>query len=191
MLDRCSTPKSRYLLTALACVLLTSPAFGQPSATCDGNQNLSGTDTLPQSFSVGAPLSNDLTMSGAGCNEQGVDFVVCFTPQLSCTVNIDCSYNPPGAATIAANIYQGSCTTSPASCINSGSGANVGSTVAALTAGTEYCIVCESSVNVTNLELFFDVDSGSCGLLPVELEEFSISRTEDDEADSTIAVLAD
>ena len=177
MRDRLSTLVAGSLLALCLLGPGASPAPGQPpSASCDGNENLTGADILPQNLSLGAPLSNDFTMTGTNCNEQGVDHVTCFVPQNNCGVIFDCAYVPPGAATIAVNVYSGSCAASPSTCIASNSGLNFASVQVALTAGTQYCVVCESSVNVTNLNLDLGVDSGDCGALPVQLQQFSISR---------------
>ena len=182
MRDDLSFCARSVLLAVLWLGWVAVPAIAQPpSATCDGNENLTGADMTPQTLSLPAPLGNNFTLTGAGCATSGgasVDHVTCFVPQNDCTLDFDCAYIPPGAATITVNLFSGSCTTSPASCIASDSGANVASLFsAALTAGTQYCVVCESSVNATNLQLDFFSDGGAdCGALPVDLQGFSISR---------------
>ncbi len=163
------------LFLAAAIALLTAPAFAQISDSCDGNQNLTGMDMFPQSLNLPAPLTDSLTMTGAGCNEQGVDSVTCFVPENDCTIDITCNYSP-GATTMAANLYEGACAASPASCVGSNSSASpVSLTGQNLTAGTEYCVVCESVANVTSIQLdITETAAGSCGSLPAELTSFSI-----------------
>ncbi|MEM7352565.1 MAG: hypothetical protein AAF657_17325 [Acidobacteriota bacterium] len=183
MRDRISSSVRISLTVIVLAALAGAPTLAQPPrTTCDGMENLTGMDTTPQSLNVAAPLSDDFTLTGTGCATTGgasVDHVTCFVPENSCLMNFDCLYIPAGAATIAVNVYSGSCTTSPTSCIASDANTNFGSVATvSLTAGTQYCVVCESSVNATNLQLDFDADGGDCGALPVSIQEFSISDLE-------------
>jgi hypothetical protein len=159
----------------LAILFVTATAvFGQPGATCDGSQELDGSYTGLQTFMLSAPFTGDFTMTGTGCSEQGFDYVVCFTPENDCHLLIDCGHSGVGA-TVAANIYQGACSTSPASCISSASASDFGSTSADVTGGTHYCIVCETTTNSGTMSLDFGTDGGNCGAFPVEVQQFSIS----------------
>lgn len=167
---------------AVAIALLTVPAFAQISDSCDGGQSLGSMDTFPQNLNLPAPLTNALTMTGASCNEQGVDSVTCFVPENDCTINITCNYTP-GSTTMAANLYEGPCAASPASCVASNSDTSPVSLASQnLTAGTEYCVVCESAANATAIEVdISETTPGSCGSLPVELMSFSVDDSLDSE----------
>ncbi len=163
------------LLLGLA---LAGPALGQPSNTCDGTESLSGTDTLPQMLNLtAAAMTDTFTMTGPGCIDQpgGDDMVVCFTPQNSCTVDISCFYTPAGGGTTAANLFQGACSTNPATCISSTSGGGTQTIVgASLTMGTQYCVVCSNNISITSLDVSIVINSGDCGALPVDLQRFSV-----------------
>ena len=161
-----------FRLAMLVLAFTAMPAVAQPGEACDGTQELDGTDSLPQSFNVAAPVTADMDMTGTGCSEEESDIVVCFTPEFSCTLNIDCIHS--GAA-VSVNVFEGPCTTAPSSCLASNSGSGFASTIASLTGGTNYCIVCETDLGLGTINLDFDVDSGSCGALPVELQGFSVS----------------
>ncbi len=181
MRDRLSTDVKTCLFLLLILGLMATPAVGQPpSASCDGSENLSGTDTTPQTLPFSAPWTNAFTMTGTNCTEAGFDHVTCFTPENSCNVNIDC-FDPSfdGSESVAVNLYQGPCATSP-TCISSDSGTDSASVFGILTGGTQYCVACESSDNTGTVTLSFDVDSGmeNCGALPVQLQHFSIGGDE-------------
>ena len=169
-----SVPSLLLLFSILAAV----PALAQPSNTCDGNESLDGADSLPQTLNLAAgSLTDSFTMSGGGCLEQpGDDMVVCFTPENSCSVDIACFYTPSAGGVTSNNLFQGPCSTSPSSCIDSSSATGMAATIssASLTAGTEYCVVCSNNVSATSLDVTISVDQGNCGALPVELQHFSI-----------------
>ncbi len=173
----------RLMLVLLA--FWTIPVLAQPpSESCDGTQELGAADMLPQSHMITTPVTNDMDMSGAGCAASESDVVICFTPELSCTLNIDCVHT---GADVAVNLFDGVCTDSPSSCLASDSGTGIASIVAGLTGGTHYCIVCETDLGSGTMFLDFDVDSGSCGALPVELQSFSMTSSADADNDSKSA----
>ncbi len=173
---------SIFSLLVLFAILAAIPALAQPSNTCDGNENLDGMDTLPQTLNLpAASLTDTFTMSGGGCFEQaGDDMVVCFTPQNSCSVNISCFYTPAAGGLTGTNLFQGPCSTNPPTCISSTSASGMAATIsgASLTAGTQYCVVCSNNFALTSLDVSITVAQGDCGALPVELQHFSIDSPE-------------
>ncbi len=174
----------RILIVSFLLVLGTigpgvEPALGQPppSTTCDGNENLTGADTTPQNLSLSLTLSDDFTWSGTcTATVAGSDHVTCFVPENDCLMNFDCANLPNIGATVAINVFSGSCATSPSSCLGTNSGTDVTGVSVSLTAGTEYCVVCETDSAAGTLRVDIDADSpGVCGVLPVQLQEFSVS----------------
>ncbi len=162
------------LRVALLAMIFASPALSQPPRdTCDGNENLSGMDMLPQMLSMPAPMANNFTLPAATCNEIGLDHVTCFAPQNNCTVDITCRY-VPATQVVSANLMQGPCVTNPASCISTATGTTATIVGASLTAGTQYCVVCESPVSITAMAIDIVQNTGNCGDLPVELQSVSI-----------------
>jgi len=168
-------------LPVLLVAVAAAPTVAQPSNTCDGNESLDGMDALPQTLNLSAgSLTDSFTMTGGGCIEQaGDDMVVCFTPQNSCSVDIACFYTPSAGGVTSNNLFQGTCSTTPASCIDSSSATGSAATVsgAALSAGTQYCVVCSNDVSATSLDVSITVAQGDCGALPVELQRFSIDTS--------------
>jgi hypothetical protein len=171
---RTRTSHRRGLLRiALLAMILATPALSQPPRdTCDGSENLSGMDMLPQMLSMPAPMANNFTLP-ATCNEIGLDHVTCFAPQNNCTVNITCRY-VPATQVVSANLMLGPCVTNPASCIGTATGTTATIVGASLTAGTQYCVVCESPVSITAMAIDIVQNTGNCGDLPVELQSVSI-----------------
>ena len=174
-----SSRRSTRFAFVLALALVGLPlhlSAAPPQPTCNGNESLTGSDTFPFNDSLSAPLTDDFDMTASGCIEEGVDHVTCFRPTNNCSVNITCSY-PGGSPAIGANLYAGGCDTSPSSCSTASGGP--GSTTIfgfALTGGTDYCVVCESDANITQLDISISEVSGNCGALPVTLESFTIER---------------
>lgn len=164
--------------------LATTPAIAQPPATtCGLSDSLGSGDFFPIDATENTS-SNDFTMTGTGCAEHGVDHVTCMTPTTSCTVNAQCSDNftlvpvetdRTLGLQVAVNAVQGSCSTSPATCLDSGVGTGSGAiTNLALTGGTTYCFVCEAGGSSIDLRLEIQAASGDCGALPVELLSLEI-----------------
>ena len=162
-------------------LLVATPVFAQPPAeTCGAGDSLGGADMLPFNGSL-PPGVNDFTMTGTGCTENGFDHVTCFTPQNSCTVTATCSLasvaeraQAPEGLQVGVNVVQGPCSTAPASCSASNSGSTIGTVVGvALTAGTNYCFVCESGAS-SSVALDVQATAGDCGALPVELVSFEV-----------------
>ena len=160
----------------LVLVAIISPAvLAQPPAeTCGAGDSLSGSDLMPQNLGAMAS-SDDFTLTGTGCNERNSDHVTCFTPTSSCSVQAECSDSTRDldGLQFSVNAFEGPCTTSPASCLDSSQGTgSSGSITVALTAGTMYCFVCEvDSPGGLGLSLS---TAGDCGMLPVELQTFEI-----------------
>jgi len=160
-------------------VVLSGPSV-RAADTCSGATLGSG-DMLPQSDSGNLDtLTDAFTPTGSGCSNQGGDdIVLCFTPQNACTVTFVCSVDGVGA--ISNNIYQnvscddiGSGTACAAS--NNASG-NAYITDYALSAGVEYCFVCDNvSTSGTNLlTISLDDTLGSeCGALPAVLTKIAV-----------------
>ncbi len=162
----------------LGLLLWCLPLGAQPPAeTCGVGDSLGGTDMLPFLGSLNV-TGDDFTMTGTGCTEQGEDHVTCLTPANSCTVNATCrdGFSKPETSglQVAVNAFQGSCSTSPASCLDSDGGTGSGTISGlALTAGVTYCFVCEAGTGL-DLELEINAVASSCGALPVELETYSV-----------------
>ena len=82
------TPYKPRFSVLLLWLSFAGPALAQ-SNTCDGNENIPGTFTLPPHFAVNRPavnMTDTITLTGAGCIDQpvGDDFIACFTPTNSC-----------------------------------------------------------------------------------------------------------
>lgn len=170
--------KKTAAMAAIVWLSLAALAAAQPAETCVG-ADLTSADMLPFSDSF-PPSSDDFTMTGTGCVEQGIDSVVCFQPMNDCSVQVSC-LNDGGLQSV--NIVTGPCTVTPASCVASDTGTEP-MVVVALTAGENVCVVCEfSDPNFTFTNI--TETAGSCGSLPVTLEHFSIDDPKDDEARST------
>ncbi|MEM1180092.1 MAG: hypothetical protein AAGM22_17250 [Acidobacteriota bacterium] len=162
-------------------LLFASASFAQPPAeTCGAGDSLDMADTLPVSVST-TPATDDFTLTGTGCEELGVDHVTCLTPTNSCVINARCGdpvFLSGGAAKLgvqgAVNVVEGSCSTNPASCTASAAGTGSGTVNnVALTAGTQYCFICETDFPDV-LQLDLTLVSGDCGGLPVSLQSFAI-----------------
>jgi hypothetical protein len=148
--------------------------------TCSGATLGSG-DTLPQSDSGNLDsLTDAFTPTGSGCSNQGGDdIVLCFAPQNSCTVTFACSVDGTGA--ISNNIYQGlSCGAigGGTACAASNNASGLAFiTDYSLTAGVEYCFVCDnvstSGTNLLSISLTETLGS-DCGALPVSLTGFTV-----------------
>jgi hypothetical protein len=148
--------------------------------TCTGATLGSG-DTLPQSDSANLDtLTDAFSPTGSGCSNQGGDdIVLCFTPENSCTVTFGCSVDGTGG--ISNNIYQsvscGGITGGTACAASNNASGNAFINDYALTAGVEYCFVCDnvstSGTNVMTISLV-ETLSSSCGALPVSLSRFTV-----------------
>ncbi|MEM7583398.1 MAG: hypothetical protein AAF560_08470 [Acidobacteriota bacterium] len=119
------------------------------------------------------PSTSDFTMSGTGCTEQGVDSVLCFTPENSCDVRITCARD---SGLNSVNVFTGACTAVPAMCSNTASGTGSASVDVTLSAGVNVCVVCEYAGTGGDSRMAFSELSGDCGQLPVDLQSFSISE---------------
>ncbi len=152
--------------------LFSASAQAQPAEDCTGADLGSG-DMFPLNGQI-APSSDDFSMTGTGCLEQGVDSVVCFTPTNNCTVTVSCEGD---SGTQSANLFVGPCNTSPGSCTNSTSGSAATIAGIALTAGQNVCLVCEHSSPTLN-DVIITEDAGSCGALPVALQSFEVESSD-------------
>ena len=162
-----------------ALTLFSGAASGQLANDCTG-AGLTGADVLPVSETVGsAGFSQDLDMSAGSCTEltSGMDTVVCFTPENSCNVNFTCDYVPSGTS-MAANIFEGMCSDTPASCTATAANATGPAVISdfALSAGTNYCFQCESAVAAVSMFAEIAASSGDCGSLPVSLQSFEVNE---------------
>ncbi|MEM7587284.1 MAG: hypothetical protein AAF560_28110 [Acidobacteriota bacterium] len=168
----------RRLSLILALLFLVSASAGAqpPAEDCTG-ADLTSSDTLPFFDSI-IPTTDDFDMTGTGCVEEGVDSAVCFTPTNGCTVTVTCE-GDSGVQT--ANVFTGSCTTSPTSCTNTASGAIATISGLVLSAGVNVCLICEYSSPTFN-DVTITATSGDCGALPVDLQSFSIEASEPSEA---------
>lgn len=159
---------------ALLCVFHGAPAIAQLADSCLGAE-LDSSAMLPLSETSGPAISNAMTMSGAACEELGVDAVVCFEPELSCRADITCSVVDLGTL-VSCNLVTGPCSSSPASCSASTLYAQSALLPGVdLTAGTHYCIVAEhdgAGSDAVSVEIV--ATAGTCGALPVELLSWSV-----------------
>ena len=158
-------------------LLLATGSWAQPPAeTCGAGDSLSGSDMLPQTLSM-TPTSNDFNLNGSGCVELGDDHVTCMTPASSCDVAASCADSvaplAPRGLQIGISLVQGSCTTTPASCLASNSGTGGGSINFSLVGGTTYCFVCETGNSPVDVTLSLTT-TGDCGALPVGLQSFEV-----------------
>jgi hypothetical protein len=168
----------RLLFVLLLTVTFSSSLWAQPPAeTCGAGDSLGGADMMPQSL-VGTADTDDFTMTGTSCNELGLDNVTCFVPTTDCTVVAECSDSSPPFEVVeglqfSVSAFQGACTTSPVSCLDSSQGTGVSGQISvALTGGTQYCFVCErGNSGATAIDLS---TAGSCGALPVELQSLEV-----------------
>jgi len=164
-------------LCALTLAIISAqPAAAQVLAgSCAGTTAFGPTD-IPGTFtssntSTGA---NNIDTSLCTGNNSLNDGVICITPQNSCTIAFTCNGGAP--ANIDAKIATGPCGSNLASCTQNGT--NSISSFAA-SAGVEYCLYCESSSG--QLMGFTITETGDCGALPVSLQDFSISSSEEAE----------
>lgn len=164
---------------AAAALILAAPGFAQISGTCDGTENLTGADMFPQTLNPPPPLVNNLTMTGTGCIEVGFDAVTCFVPQSNCTIDITCGLPPNGAPDMAVNLYQATCSTTPAACQAASSSFPPTLTNQSVTGGLSYCVVCEIELDTQPITIAITENTGSCGALPVSLLKFSVGGLEE------------
>jgi hypothetical protein len=166
------------LLCVFALALTAAPAaLAQPPAeTCGVGDSLTGADTMPQNIFLSV-TGDDFDMSGTGCIELAIDHVTCFVPEFDCTVVAECyDATRTEGVQFAINATQGACDTAPASCLDSSQGSPSSGTISvALTAGTNYCFVCEIN-SPGDLGLSMSTSAGNCGALPVGLETFGIEE---------------
>ncbi len=172
------TKTSRYafcfcVLALLA--VLASPAAAQNLANnCGGSTNFGPID-IPGTFTSTNSTTGSNGIDGSACltmaTNSNSDGVICFTPQNSCTVDLTC--NGSASNNIDAGVEAGSCMSPTGGCTTNDSDTVTGFS---LTAGVQYCLYCESN---QNQQLGFTItETGDCGLLPVELESFSISSSD-------------
>ena len=146
-----------------------------PDATFDGG------DTLPQQGTV-IPSINDVTFGG-NCAERGHDFVVCFTPENDCAIDvrIEILDQVQEGVGSALNVFEGPCAPNINTCIDSATGQVNVSPVnllgAIVTGGTEVCV----GVDLTGeLPVLLRIRSSPgapvCGSLPVELLDVGVER---------------
>jgi len=179
MFDRIRLACFSLIVGAAAAAMVLPGSTTEAADTCTG-ATLGSSATMPVGDSGPLDtLTDAFSPTGSGCtNRGGDDIVLCLTPQNSCTVTFGCTVDGTGG--IANNIYQGtSCgsITGSTPCVasNGASGLAYISDYP-LTAGVEYCFVCDnvstSGTNVLAMTLVETLGS-SCGALPVTLVGFS------------------
>ncbi len=173
-----------HVFNVCALCVVVALAIGQPAAgqqlanDCAGGGTgtiFFGNADIPGTFTSTTrnPGLNGIDTSacpGPVTNNAGADGVICFTPQNACTMQFVC--NGPSAATDAL-VGTGAC----GSMI--GCQTNATNTISvALTAMTQYCLYCEHTGGA--LLGFTLTETGDCGALPVALQTFSVSSSDED-----------
>ncbi len=175
-------PRTRFVFVlAFALASVVSVAGPPPSENCTG-ADLSGTDMFDWSDFIGVS-SNDFTLPGASCNEEGIDWAVCFTPTNGCTVDIFCEFD---SGNHSINVFTGPCTLTPASCTHTTAATAFPSlTGVVLTGGVNTCVVCETTAAGSGAgTITINQTAGDCGALPVGLLSFGVESTEGEAAES-------
>jgi hypothetical protein len=174
-----------HLFFVCALVVVSALIGGQPAAaqtlagSCAGSTDF-GPTNIPGTFTstnVSTGANNIDTALCAGNNSLN-DGVICITPQNSCTIELVCN-GSAAPANIDAKVAVGPCGSNLGSCTQNGTNSISGFSA---TAGTEYCLYCESSSG--QLMGFTLNESTDCGLLPVELQSFAVGSGEESADDS-------
>ncbi len=140
-------------------------------------EDCTGADLGPTDMISGGgffdPSTDDFTMTGFDCIEEGVDSALCFTPQNNCEVRFTCNSDTGDQAV---NAFVGPCTTTPTVCLDGETGTGAVSISFPLVAGQNICVVCEYDGTGDNPSMSFTELNGSdCGQLPVELQSFTVA----------------
>lgn len=176
------SPASILLAGLIGCIAFST---ARAADNCTGAQ-LSGSNMLPFMTTL-QPADLAINLTGPGCATPTgfeVDTIVCFVPTSSCSVNFTCSYTHSGTigtgngAANVRDVGQGQCTAAAGPCVagvtTTASPATVSSV--SLTAGTNYCFVCNSDGQGPNdvQTISISASGGSCGSLPTELQRFDV-----------------
>jgi len=183
---------SKIVAFGLLIGCLALPAFAQSTSNCQG-QPWGGMATGGVGPFLALPaMANDQFITGNGANciagpAPDVDSIWCFTPASSCSATFTVT-GLGGGETVAFNLYSGPCAGSPTSGNCQGSatatGANI-STAIPLTGGTQYCAYYATDVLSGSTAMASLVDATSaCGVLPVEIQKFTVNDGEEEEAES-------
>ncbi len=163
------------LIAVLALVLASSASAQLPNlgSNCAagatvGPIDIAGSDSSAGQINTGF---NGIDTSACGGNNTGGDGVICFTPQNSCTLLLECTGGPVSRQ---AKVGTGSCGDLSTCTTDLDTDVSI-----AVNAGQEYCLYCEHAGG--GLLGYTITETGDCGLLPVELEAFSISSTDVEE----------
>ena len=171
----------RVLLAASVLVLVAAAGEAQPADDYSGPAQLTGAITLPFNGSL-TPGNLAFNLTGAGCTTPTgfqLDSVVCFVPTNNCTVDFTCTHTGGatgtglGTVNVRDNGNGGACTQTAGPCVAGAATASSPTSVTnvSLTAGTNYCFVCNSDgQGPGDLQGYsITANTGDCGALPVEL----------------------
>jgi hypothetical protein len=160
----------------ISILLSATVALGQSFQESCSGADLDSSDALPISETGVNGGDRDFTLP-ASCDLEHTpfsDIVVCFSPQNSCTVDFTCTAS--GGSRVRASIVQGPCSTTPVTCLAAGPNvvpANPSTASLALTAGLNYCFICQNTVG--NGDFTASISTvGDCGALPAELLKYRI-----------------
>jgi hypothetical protein len=163
-----------FAALSMLALLPTFLAAQPPDEDCAGSIGLDGAHWSPFVAKV-TPATDDFTMTGTNCAEAGEDNVLCFVPENTCIVDISCN---DLAGAVAVNLFAGTCTPSPGSCLASASGIGAASISGrALVGGNSYCVVCEYAAPASSQVVIVQTAGTNCGNLPVTLQTFDIEST--------------
>jgi len=160
----------------LLLLLVSQAAFSQSfqedctGATLDGLSFLPINDTMLSGGDADFTVQPSCQLGSTAFS----DIVTCFTPQNTCTVEFIC--NAAGGSNVRSSIHSGSCATNFSNCLVAGADVVPGTpspVSLALSAGSEYCFVCQNTVGNGNFSASITT-AGDCGALPVEVSSFQI-----------------
>ncbi|MBZ0111207.1 MAG: hypothetical protein K8J08_01970 [Thermoanaerobaculia bacterium] len=163
-------------------ILVASAGIAQPppAETCGPDASLDGGNTLPFLGVAFASVDDIDLSSSTGCFELGSDHVTCFVPTNNCLVDASCFGGlnlgeAPDGLQFSINAVAGPCSTSPSGCVDADQATGGGLINGlSLTAGTNYCFVCEVG-NPGTVTLDIAPQQGEdCGALPVQLQSLGV-----------------
>jgi hypothetical protein len=170
---------------------LVSPTFGQSTTDdCSFQPSIDGSisgDFGPfLAFPVASTDSFTITVDTSDCRNgpsEQADSVWCYTPTNDCTPTIRLTdANAISSETFIINVFTGPCMSSfgPPQCVDSVAPPVAGDDVeltVSLTGGVEYCVVGITSLESGSVSQYTFLDGNpSCGLLPVELQDWTIDE---------------
>lgn len=137
--------------------------------SCADGPNV-GPFTLPLTTDPFALTEANFDLSGAGCSGTSNinDAVLCFAPQYSCTLTIECvdaDLSLFGAGQYL-NLFQARCVDAPDSCLAwDFDSSHTVLTDVAVVAGQRYCVVCQDLYPPRVLTVSLTATAGDCGLI--------------------------